>query len=76
MGGENAEAFLDQIITWLELGFQFCHNRPDYPKYESLPNLGHTGPWTTPQRSQAVLYTMQEFEEARTHDPVWNAAQN
>ena len=72
---ENAEAFLDQIITWRELGFQFCHNRPDYPAYESLPN------WAIKTLEQHTidprpfLYTVREFEEARTHNPLWNAVQ-
>ncbi|MFN3534570.1 MAG: deoxyribodipyrimidine photolyase, partial [Desulfatiglandales bacterium] len=34
---QNIEAFLDQIITWRELGYQFCHKRPDYASYDSIP---------------------------------------
>jgi deoxyribodipyrimidine photo-lyase len=33
----EAEAFLDQLITWRELGFNFCAQRVDYDSYESLP---------------------------------------
>ena len=32
-----AEAFVDQLITWRELGFNFCAYRDDYDRYESLP---------------------------------------
>ena len=33
-----AEAYLDQLVTWRELGFNFCALRPgDYDRYESLP---------------------------------------
>ena len=33
-----AEAFLDQLVTWRELGFNMCVHRPsDYDRYESLP---------------------------------------
>jgi len=73
---EHAEAFLDQLITWRELGFQFCHKRPDYHEYASLPSWvletlqDHAGDL------RPSLYAVKEFEEARTHDPVWNAAQN
>jgi deoxyribodipyrimidine photo-lyase len=73
---ENAEAFLDQIITWRELGYQFCHKRPEYHEYDSLPSWAlktlreHAGD------PRPRLYTVEEFEKARTHDPVWNAAQN
>jgi len=72
---EHAEAFLDQLVTWRELGYQFCHKRPDYHQYDSLPLWvvktfrEHEGD------RRPYLYTLEEFEEARTHDPVWNAAQ-
>ncbi|HEJ83451.1 MAG TPA: deoxyribodipyrimidine photolyase, partial [Desulfobacteraceae bacterium] len=33
-----AEAFLDQLVTWRELGFNMCWQRTDYAQYESLPN--------------------------------------
>ena len=32
-----AEAFLDELVTWRELGFNMCHLRDDYDRYESLP---------------------------------------
>ena len=34
---ESAEQFLDQIITWRELGFNFAAHRTDYDQYASLP---------------------------------------
>jgi deoxyribodipyrimidine photo-lyase len=72
---ENAEAFLDQIITWRELGFQFCHNRPDYSEYASLPNWAIKTLEQHNEDPRPFLYTIQEFEEARTHSSLWNAAQ-
>ena len=33
----NAEAFLDQLITWRELGYNMCANLHTYDRYESLP---------------------------------------
>ncbi|NNE44340.1 MAG: deoxyribodipyrimidine photolyase, partial [Gemmatimonadetes bacterium] len=48
--GEAAEAFLDEIVTWREVGYVFCHQRPDdYDRYSSLPDWAretlreHTG---------------------------------
>ena len=32
-----AEAFLDQLVTWRELGFNMCAHRPDYDAFGSLP---------------------------------------
>jgi len=72
---ENTEAFLDQLITWRELGCQFCHKRPDYDEYDSLPAWALKTLKEHEGDLRPYLYTLKEFEEAGTHDPVWNAAQ-
>jgi len=33
----SAESFLDQLITWRELGYNMCAHMPLYDRYESLP---------------------------------------
>ena len=33
----SAEAFLDQLVTWRELGYNTCRQRGDHDRYESLP---------------------------------------
>jgi len=71
----SAEAFLDQVVTWRELGFNMCARRDDYDRYESLP------PWAlaTLEKHEADprphLYSLEEFAGGATHDPLWNAAQ-
>ena len=38
---EEAEGFLDQMLTWREMGFNMAHREPDrYDKFESLASLG------------------------------------
>lgn len=71
-----AEAFLDELVTWRELGYNFSHLRPDdYDRYESLP------PWTRATLEahaddpRAHHYSIEQFATASTHDPLWNAAQ-
>ena len=71
----SAEAFLDEAVTWRELGYNFCALRPDYDRFDSLPDwarrtlLEHSGDPRPERYDRAVL------EGARTHDPLWNAAQ-
>lgn len=72
---ENVEAFLDQFITWRELGYHFSHKRPDYHEYDSLPSWAVKTLREHERDRRPYLYTLEEFEAARTHDPVWNAAQ-
>ncbi|MHC5012048.1 MAG: cryptochrome/DNA photolyase family protein [Planctomycetota bacterium] len=72
---ENAEAFLDQLITWRELGFNFCRHEPAYADYDTLP------PWALKTLGEHLddprshLYDLGRLEAADTHDEVWNAAQ-
>ena len=71
----NAEAFLDQFITWRELGYVFCVHRKDYDHYESLPKWAKETLAEHEKDLRPYLYSLKEFENAKTHDPLWNAAQ-
>ena len=70
-----AEAFLDQLVTWRELGFNMSAGRSDYDRYESLPDWARKTLADHSGDRREYLYSLEEFEHARTHDPLWNAAQ-
>jgi deoxyribodipyrimidine photo-lyase len=70
-----AEAFLDQVITWRELGLNCCFHRPDYDRYESLPPWARATLAKHARDLRAHVYTLEEFAAAGTHDRLWNAAQ-
>ena len=75
-GVSNAgESFLDQLVTWRELGFNMCWQREDYDRYESLPGWALETLTEHEGDPRQHVYTLDEFEAARTHDPLWNAAQ-
>jgi deoxyribodipyrimidine photo-lyase len=72
----SAEAFLDELITWRELGFNMCAQRPDdYDKYESLPDWAQTTLANHASDERQWLYSLAQLEAGRTHDPLWNASQ-
>jgi deoxyribodipyrimidine photo-lyase len=71
----GAEAFLDQLITWRELGFNGCAYLPRYDRYESLPAWARRTLEAHRRDRRPYRYTLEEFEGARTHDALWNAAQ-
>jgi deoxyribodipyrimidine photo-lyase len=73
--GEGAEAFLDQLITWRELGFNMCARRTDYDRYDSLPVWAQATLAQHANDPRIHLYSADQFENAATHDPLWNAAQ-
>ncbi len=73
--GEGAEAFLDQLITWRELGFNLTSRREDYAAYESLPDWAQSTLEEHEADPRPYLYSYEDFRDALTHDPLWNAAQ-
>ena len=72
---QDAEAFLDQLITWRELGYGMCTHWPSYDRYASLPDWAGETLENHANDPRPFVYGVNEFEHARTHDPLWNAAQ-
>jgi deoxyribodipyrimidine photo-lyase len=73
---EPAEAFIDQLLTWRELGFNMTHRHPDdYDRWESLPDWARKTLDKHRRDPRPALYTHEQFERAETHDEIWNAAQ-
>ncbi len=71
----EAESFLDEMITWRELGYNFCWHRDDYDRYESLPDWARNSLARHASDPREYIYTPEQFESAKTHDKLWNAAQ-
>jgi deoxyribodipyrimidine photo-lyase len=71
----DAEAFLDQLVTWRELGYNCCVFEPRYDRWESLPAWARSSLDQHRRDARPHLYTLAELEAADTHDELWNAAQ-
>ena len=70
------EAYLDQIVTWRELGFGFAYHRPrDLTRFAALPAWAKDTLAAHARDPRPYIYTVRELAAARTHDPLWNAAQ-
>jgi deoxyribodipyrimidine photo-lyase len=75
--GEAAEGFLDQLVTWRELGYQCADRLGDaYASYESLPDWARETLEAHASDTRPHLYSLDELQEGRTSDTLWNAAQN
>lgn len=72
---ETTEGFLDELITWRELGYNMCSKRPDYARFSSLPEWARQTLAEHEADPREYIYSLEEFEEAKTHDDLWNAAQ-
>ena len=71
----SAEAFMDQLITWREVGLNFCAHNRDYTSFASLPNWAQKTLVEHKSDPRPTTYTRAQLEAARTYDPIWNAAQ-
>ena len=71
----SAEGFLDEFITWRELGYNMAWQRPDYADFNSLPDWARQTLEEHEDDPRDHVYTLAEFERGATHDPLWNAAQ-
>ena len=75
-GDPNIDSFLDEVITWREVGFHFAHHRSDYDQYDSLPDWACDTLNEHRDDPRKWNYSYDELAEAKTHDELWNAAQN
>jgi deoxyribodipyrimidine photo-lyase len=71
----STEAFLDELVTWREVGFQFCHKRADYDRFGSLPGWALDTLARHARDRRDPCYALDQLEAAETHDELWNAAQ-
>ncbi len=70
-----AAEFLEELIVRRELAFNFTRfcDRPD--TLDPLPEWVHLTMRKHANDRRDHLYTPEQFEWARTHDPLWNACQ-
>jgi len=71
--GKNA--YLEELIVRRELAINFVYYNKNYASFTSLPNWARANLKTHQSDPREYIYTQAEFEDARTHDPYWNAAQ-
>ncbi|MCC9607791.1 deoxyribodipyrimidine photolyase [Blastopirellula sp. JC732] len=71
----SAESFLDELITWREIGYNMCSRESNYDRYESLPDWAQETLQDHVQDKRPHLYDLDQLEQGRTYDDLWNAAQ-
>lgn len=74
--GEGAEVFLDQLLTWREIGFNFAYRCENYDAFDSLPPWAQETLREHARDPRPYVYTKETLEAAATADHLWNAAQN
>jgi deoxyribodipyrimidine photo-lyase len=72
----NRASFLDELIIRRELSDNFCHYAPNYDSLDAAPAWARRSLDARRRDRRNYLYGAPVFEQANTHDPLWNAAQN
>lgn len=73
---ENKEAFLEELIVRKELADNFCLYSPSCNTLEGIL------PWAKATLKEhehdirTYVYSLEEFEQAKTHDKLWNKIQD
>jgi deoxyribodipyrimidine photo-lyase len=69
------DAFLDELVTWREIGFNMCAHRADYDRFSSLPAWALATLAEHARDRRPHVYPLEALEAAATGDEIWNSAQ-
>lgn len=69
-------AFVEELAVRRELSFNFVAHREDYDAPDCLPDWARRTLSAAASDRREAQYGLRDFEDAATHDPYWNAAQN
>lgn len=71
----GAEAFLEELVVRRELAENFCLTTERYDSFDAFPAWAKATLDAHRGDPRIYRYDRTQFENARTHDPIWNAAQ-
>jgi len=75
VNAEAREVFLEELIVRRELSDNFCFYIRDYDDFSGFPTWAQKTLNEHRRDRREYVYSVQEFEEGKTHDDLWNAAQ-
>lgn len=72
---ENTDAFLEELIVRKELSDNYCFYNPLYDSLQNIPNWAKESLDKHKKDEREYIYSPEQFENATTHENLWNAAQ-
>ena len=69
------DAYLEELIVRRELSINFVFYNQNYDSFGGLPEWAKKTLKEHEKDARDYVYTLKELENAETHDPYWNAAQ-
>lgn len=73
---ESQQSFLEEMIVRRELADNFCYFNKNYDSFDGFPTWAKESLNKHRKDKREYVYSINEFEKAKTHDQLWNAAQN
>jgi deoxyribodipyrimidine photo-lyase len=72
---KTREVYLEELIVRRELAMNFAYYNPAYDSFQAIPDWAKRTLKAHQRDKREYVYSQDELEEAKTHDPYWNAAQ-
>lgn len=72
---DSEKSFLEELIIRRELSDNFCYFNPKYDSFEGFHDWAKTSLNEHRKDEREFIYSLKEFEQAKTHEDLWNAAQ-
>jgi len=73
--GQPAETYIEELVVRRELSMNFVFYNDSYDRLDSLPQWALDELDAHRKDRRAAEYSLEQWEQAKTHDPYWNAAQ-
>jgi len=71
----SVEVFLEELIVRRELSDNFCYFNPKYDSFDGFHSWAKETLNKHRKDNRDFIYSFEEFENANTHEDLWNAAQ-
>lgn len=72
---ESKKVFLEELIVRRELSDNFCYYNKNFDSFDGFHDWAKTSLKEHKKDEREFVYTLKEFENAKTHEELWNAAQ-
>ena len=75
ISNEQKEVYLEELIVRKELSDNYCYYCKDYDNFSGFPAWAQESLNEHRNDKREFIYSKEEFEQAKTKDNLWNAAQ-
>ena len=71
----SVQSFLEELIVRRELSDNFCFYNSNYDSFNGFPDWAKKTLNDHRKDEREFVYSVDDFEESKTHEDLWNAAQ-